>query len=69
MLELDVLLGNFLREAYPVLTEQDKCLFIDLLGCEDPPIFAWLMGHEAAPEQHVYIVNRIRQHAYTRTHI
>lgn len=68
MLELDVLLGNFLREAYSNLPTSEKQLFVDLLENQDPPLFAWLMGHEEVPEEHAHIVNLVRQHAYTRTH-
>ena len=46
MLELDVILGNFLNEAYPALSEEDKERFVELLNCTDPELFAWLMGHE-----------------------
>lgn len=66
MLELDVLLGNFLNEAYPALSTEDKQLFVELLKTEDPSLFAWLMGHEEVPERYAYMVNLIRQHAYTR---
>ena len=46
MLELDVLLGNFLKNKYHTLTEEDKVLFIKLLNFPDPELFAWLMGRE-----------------------
>lgn len=46
MLELDVLLGNFLIKAYPDLVDEDKERFIKLLACSDPELFKWLLGQE-----------------------
>ena len=46
MLELDVLLGNFLNDRYAMLTDTDKIYFAELLNMPDPELFAWLMGHE-----------------------
>lgn len=67
MLELDVLLGNFLNEAYPDLSLDNKKLFIQLLECEDPEIYAWIMGHETAPEPHLILITElIRNHARSR---
>jgi antitoxin CptB len=67
MLELDVLLGNFLKEAYPALNVDDKVLFIELLSLQDPVIHAWLMGHETpAEERFKHITDTIRRHARSR---
>lgn len=67
MLELDVLLGNFLKEAYARLSDQDKHLFVKLLGCADPELFAWLMGHEEPADAELkIIVEKIRTHVRTR---
>ena len=67
MLELDVLLGNFLKEAYPALSMADKCLFIELLEHQDPEIYAWLMGHEVPPDESMqHITETIRRHVQSR---
>lgn len=67
MLELDVLLGNFLNEAYSELPVGDKKLFVGLLGHTDPEIFAWIMGHEVPlDEDLVKITEAIRHHARSR---
>lgn len=67
MLELDVLLGNFLKEAYPSLTTDDKILFIKLLNSSDPELFAWIMGHETpADDSVIKITDMIRSHARSR---
>lgn len=67
MLELDVLLGNFLREAYSGLTEAEQQAFNHLLTHQDPELFAWLMGHEQPPDLSLrHLVDRIRLHARSR---
>lgn len=67
MLELDVLLGNFLAEAYPRLPEAEQRLFVQLLECTDPELFAWLMGREQPPSPELAaITDIIRSHARSR---
>lgn len=67
MLELDVLLGNFLNEAYPALTNAEKQAFIQLLGCQDPDIFNWLMGSAVSADPVLAsMAARVRQHARLR---
>ncbi|CAM4157264.1 succinate dehydrogenase assembly factor 2 [Pseudoalteromonas byunsanensis] len=65
MLELDVLLGPFVDEAYDALSEQDKLVFQRLLAVEDPDLFAWFMGHESCPDAELnamvkLILDRVR---------
>lgn len=43
MLELDVILIPFLKEAYSTLPEEDKVRYENLLECEDPDLFSWFM--------------------------
>lgn len=67
MLELDVLLGNFLREAYTSLPEDDKKHFVALLGCPDPELFDYLMGRVQAEDANLArITEAIRAHAKSR---
>lgn len=67
MLELDVLLGNFLKEAYPKLPDLDKQAFVRLLDEPDPLLFAWLMGSSLPSDgSHRSIIASIRQHAHSR---
>ncbi len=64
MLELDVLLANFLEKSYSQLSDEEKHLFIRLLNCSDPEIFAWLMGHETPVDPDLLkITHIIRRHA------
>lgn len=67
MLELDVLLGNYLREVYPSLPAADKLLFIQLLSAQDPELFAFIMGHETPTDPALAgMADRIRKHAQSR---
>jgi antitoxin CptB len=64
MLELDVLLGNFLREVYPHLSLADKIQFVRLINCKDPDIFAWLMGERGPDDAGLLaIITMIKKHA------
>ena len=49
MLELDVLLEPFTREALVNLSEAEQQTYIRLLACEDPDLFSWFMS-DARPE-------------------
>ena len=49
MLELDVLLVPFLKEAYPNLSEEDQQRYQRLLECEDTDMFQWFM-QKSVPE-------------------
>jgi antitoxin CptB len=68
MLELDVLLGNFLNEAYPQLSVRQKKQFVALLECADPEIYAWLIESASAQANAsiAEIIMAIREHARTR---
>ncbi|OZG70626.1 hypothetical protein BTA51_24995 [Hahella sp. CCB-MM4] len=49
MLELDVLLVPFLKEAYSDLPDEDKQRYERLLECEDTDMFQWFM-QKSVPE-------------------
>ena len=67
MLELDVLLGNFLNDAYPHLSFAEKTQFMTLLNYSDPELFAWIMGKESPTDSGIAkITAAIRQHAQSR---
>lgn len=61
MLELDLLLQNFFNNHLDSLTEEQVHAFESLLTCDDPDLYAWLMGYED-PKQHelIEIVQIIR---------
>jgi antitoxin CptB len=67
MLELDVLLGYFLEEAYLTLPSEEQSLFRELLDENDQDLFMWLTGKLPAPNpQLALIVGKIRHHARNR---
>jgi len=45
MLELDILLQNFLEDGFSSLARDDRNLFEQLLEYEDNPLFELLMDH------------------------
>lgn len=65
MLELDVLFRPFFEECFLALSDQDKETFERLLTCDDPDLFAWVMGHQRCEDPSLAemvdkIVNRVR---------
>lgn len=67
MLELDVLLGNFLAEAYLKLSIKDQDLFVKLLDCNDQELFEWLTGRtQSAQPEFTNLIHQIREHAKHR---
>ena len=64
MLELDVLLNNFVECGYDSLSEDEKRDFIQLLGLQDPELFSLLMQQvEPADERQAQLITRIRSYA------
>lgn len=50
MVELDVLFMPFADEVYDDLSPREQALFRRLLTCDDPDLFAWIMGHVECPD-------------------
>ncbi len=66
MLELDLVLGPFVKEGYPALAEDDKARYRQLLECEDQDLFSWFLGRVAPQDEDLAtIVGKIL--AYTRS--
>lgn len=64
MLELDVLLGNFLEKAFLSLPPEEQADFIRLLSFNDQELFLWLTGKESTEDVAIArMVEKIRQHA------
>jgi antitoxin CptB len=67
MLELDILLGHFLTEAYTDLTSIDKDSFVKLLSESDQDLFMWLSGKVHCPDPLLAsMIEKIRYHAKHR---
>lgn len=64
MLELDLLLGNYLEHAYLELAASEQALFEQLLACNDQELFMWLTGKEASSDPELQaMVEKVRLHA------
>ena len=67
MLELDVLLGNFLEQSYVKLTLQEQEWFVKLLNCNDQELFEWLTQKIIPTDPEIFVmVNKVREHARSR---
>ncbi len=63
MLELDLVLGPFVKEVYPTLATEDKILYRRLLECEDQDLFSWFLGRIAPQDEDLaHIVGKILAH-------
>lgn len=67
MLELDVLLGNFLEEHYLKLSPETQAVFVQLLSNDDQSLYLWLTGKATSttPEW-AALIEKIRYHAKNR---
>ncbi len=67
MLELDILLGHFLSEVYPLLGFDKQAIFVRLLTYEDQDLFMWLTGKTVCPDPMINrMIGEIRRHANVR---
>lgn len=67
MLELDILLSNFLHEAFLSLNDEQKQDFIALLQYPDPTLFSFLMGDAlSGVKAHDAMILLVREHARQR---
>lgn len=63
MLELDVVVMPFYEECFNELTEKEQQDFASLLECDDPDLFAWIMGHGRSDNlTHAAMVDKIVAH-------
>jgi antitoxin CptB len=64
MLELDVLLGNFLEKAYRNLNQENQLLFVKLLENNDQDLFNWLIGKSIPEDEEIaMMIDKVREHA------
>lgn len=64
MLELDVMLQNFVDSAYEGLRPEQQELFEELLKCEDQDLYNWLIGSEACPNSKFQDMLLVIRHMY-----
>ncbi|MCK4743551.1 MAG: succinate dehydrogenase assembly factor 2 [Sulfuriflexus sp.] len=62
MLELDLLLTNFLENGYTQLSSESKQAFVELLDIVDTELLEYLMGRHVHKEAHIqHVIEAIRQ--------
>ena len=62
LLELDLFLEEFVANAYPMLDDDMKALYKELMGEADQDLFEWLMGRSQPSKTLQPIVETIRAH-------
>jgi antitoxin CptB len=63
LLELDLLLGNFLEKGYAALDMEKKAQFSTLLSCSDQELLYWFTDQAVPPEALKDLVATIKKHA------
>lgn len=62
MLELDILLTNFLENDYQQLNDESKQAFVEVLDIVDTDLLEYLMGRHVHKEAHIQdVIETIRQ--------
>lgn len=68
MLELDVMIMPFYEQCFEHLTKQQQHDFVDLLACDDPDLFKWLMKHGRSDNEAIAaIADKIIAHNLAKT--
>lgn len=63
MLELDLILEPFIRDAYSGLDAQDRDRYRALMECQDQELFAWFLRRETPQDSELaIIIARILEH-------
>lgn len=66
MLELDVLLGNFLTQYYSNLSSDQQQDFVNLLDYSDPLLLEWLLQDNSAAPAELHEIIAIIKSTSTR---
>ena len=67
LLELDLLLGPFVEEVFPVLDSNAKEAYRRLLSCEDQDILNWIMDRAPVNDSSLApIICSIREHNHSK---
>lgn len=66
MLELDLMLGQFLYNGYAKLSADEQHVFEELLDCMDQDLYSWILGStQPARAQFIPLIMMIREYAHT----
>jgi antitoxin CptB len=63
MLELDLVLMDFLHKCYSSLTSHQQKSFAQLLECTDAELADWLLSKKNSPDNLHEIIKMIQSHA------
>lgn len=67
MLELDLILGDFVDRRLDSLEKEELQAFEKLLNSTDPDLYAWLMGYAQPEDKEFYaLVEQIRDYIQNR---
>lgn len=58
MLELDLILEPFVREAYPQLSTQDRERYQQLMSSQDQEMFGWFLRREVPEDEELAVMVR-----------
>ncbi|MDP3294019.1 MAG: succinate dehydrogenase assembly factor 2 [Nevskia sp.] len=61
MKELDVLFGGYLARHYETASPDDQWVFLRLLECEDPDLWAWIIGQTPPPAQYAHVIEQLQR--------
>jgi len=68
MLELDLILGQFLEQVYLSLSPDEQALFKELLTATDQDLYAWLLGsRQPTDSRFIPLLSKIYTHAQITT--
>lgn len=56
MLELDLVLGPYVKECYPTLSAADQARYVHLLESEDQDLFSWFLGRVVPEDEELAII-------------
>lgn len=65
LLELDVLLGNFLETCYQQLPDEKKAAFVALLQYSDQELLYWFTEQAAPPVEMEEMIKAIKNHGFS----
>jgi len=59
MKELDMLLERYLDQRFAIAPADEQTLFLQLLDCEDPDLWSWVIGSTQPPTKFNDVLQRL----------
>ncbi|MCL2075699.1 MAG: succinate dehydrogenase assembly factor 2 [Betaproteobacteria bacterium] len=67
MLEMDLILGEFLEKEFSGLSPEDQAAFVELADCDDMKLWPWVSGQEECDDMRLApVVVMLRRQAAQR---